>query len=294
MSEIRLHGRGGQGTVLAAEMLANAFVLGGLYASVFPSYGIERRGSAVMAFARYSKSPIREKTRVYEPEILLILDPTLAEKDSIYDGFKAGGTIIASTKSIEHILQKGVKPGLVGVVDAKTIALEDIGRDIPNTIMLGAFAKTTGLITLKDLKWAVEQNFSGKILEKNLRALEHGYNETQISKFDFKFDESHKKPTFEIEKVSCKNPPPTKFESAWSDCDKAFATINTGEWRLVRPVYDKDKCIRCGMCNVYCPAGCVKVVENVYNPDYKYCKGCGICANECPVHAIEMIKEEGF
>lgn len=294
MSEIRLHGRGGQGTVLAAEMLANAFVLGGYYASVFPSYGIERRGSAVMAFARYSKSPIREKTRVYEPEILLILDPALAEKDNIYEGFKPGGTIVASTKCLEHILSKDVKPGLIGIVDAKAIALEDIGRDIPNTIMLGAFAKTTGLVKLEDLKWAVEHNFTGKILEKNIRALEHGYNDTQVSLFNVELKEDNKVTTFETEKTSCKVPTSFDFESAWIDSDKGYATIKTGEWRIVRPIYNKDKCIKCGMCAVYCPTGCVKETDNVYTPDYEYCKGCGICANECPAHAIKMNKEEEF
>lgn len=294
MSEIRLHGRGGQGTVLAAEMLANAFVLGGYYASVIPSYGIERRGSAVMASARYSKTPIREKTRVYEPEILLILDPALAEKDNVYEGFRTGGTIVASSKKIEHILEKGVKPGLVGIIDAKTIALENIGRDIPNTIMLGAFAKTTGLVKLEDLKLAVKQNFSGKVLEKNLHALEHGYNDTHISTYNIEINNDEKELTFETGKTFCNTPTSFDFESAWIDSDKGYATIRTGEWRLLRPVFDSEKCIKCGMCAIYCPTGCVKVIDNVYIPDYEYCKGCGICGNECPVYAIKMNKEEEF
>ena len=117
MAEMRLHGRGGQGTVMAAEMLANAFVLEGKYASVFPSFGIERRGSAVMAFTRFSDKPVREKTRVYKPEILMVLDPSLLEKPEIYSGFVQGGTIVATGKDPQAILAHGVRPSTIILVD---------------------------------------------------------------------------------------------------------------------------------------------------------------------------------
>lgn len=294
MGEIRLHGRGGQGTVLAAEMLANAFVLGNQYASVFPSFGVERRGSAVMAFARYSDNPIREKTRIYKPDMLIILDPTLIEKRDIYNGFKQGGTIIACAKSAEQILNMGVKPAVLGIVNGMDIALEETGTNITNVVMLGAFAKVTGLVEMENLKKAVEGQFSGKLLDKNLSILDRGYNETQVFKFDVEAVEEDEKPIYEIEKILCNEPPSTSFESAWSDCDNRYAVINTGEWRFKKPVLDKDTCRQCGWCSIYCPVGCIKADEaGYYVPDFDYCKGCGVCSYECPAHAIKMIIEEG-
>ncbi|MDR3361780.1 MAG: 2-oxoacid:acceptor oxidoreductase family protein [Desulfovibrio sp.] len=295
MGEIRLHGRGGQGTVMAAEMLANAYVLEGKYASVFPSFGIERRGSAVSAFVRFSDAPIREKTRVYKPETLLVLDPSLLEKKDVYDGFVKGGTIISAGKHPEQILDMGVEPLLIALIDGMGIALEETGTNITNVIMLGAFAKATGLISLKHAKKAVEKSFSGKLLAKNLVSLTRGYNELTLHKYDVKRSDDAEVFVFEQKKTACKEPATLKFESSWSDCTEKVAVIKTGEWRFKRPIVDKDSCKQCGICAMYCPIGCISVQENNYFlPDYTYCKGCGVCANECPAHTITMHFEEAL
>ncbi|MBS7526179.1 2-oxoacid:acceptor oxidoreductase family protein [Fusibacter paucivorans] len=292
MGEIRLHGRGGQGAVIAAEMLANAFVLGGRYASVFPSFGVERRGSAVMAFARYSDDPIREKTRVYHPDILMILDPTLLEKKEIYNGFKRGGTIIASAKSVDQILSMGVKPARIGLIDGMSIAFEETGTNITNVIMLGAFAKVTGLVEVDHLKTAVEGQFAGKLLNKNIGALARGYNETQLYEYEVAEEDDEGEHLYMQKKIACEAPPKTPFESAWKDCDKGFQTIQTGEWRFMRPTLNKKACRQCGWCSLYCPTGCIKASEDRYFvPNFDYCKGCGVCARECPAHAIKMVIE---
>lgn len=293
MGELRLHGRGGQGTVMAAEMLANAFVLEGKYASVFPSFGVERRGSAVSAFVRFGATPVREKTRVYKPEILLVLDPSLLDKKDVYAGFVKGGSVVSAGKDPQQILDMGVEPSVIALVDGMGIALEETGTNITNVIMLGAFAKASGLVTFDHVKTAVEQSFSGKLLAKNLVGLQRGYDETVLYKYDVTCSAEEDVYLFEQKKVFCNDPAPLVFESSWSDCSEKIESIKTGEWRFKRPEVNKDSCKQCGICAVYCPVGCIHEQANHYFlQDYTYCKGCGVCANECPAHAITMHIEE--
>ncbi|WP_371372855.1 2-oxoacid:acceptor oxidoreductase family protein [Sporomusa aerivorans] len=294
MGEIRLHGRGGQGTVIAAEMLANAFVFGGKYASVFPSFGVERRGSAVMAFARFGEKPIRERTRVYRPDILLMFDESLTEVAANYDGFKNGGMIIANTKHEQHIIDLQVKQQLLATVDGVGIAMEETGTPITNTCMLGAFARATGLVVLDDLKQAMELYFTGSVLTKNIRSLERGYAEVKVSHFAKQAEDKAADKAFNIENVTIKPPQLTSpFEAAWDDVDKKLITARTGEWRYKQPQPNQTACRLCGWCSVYCPAGSMKLGEDgYYHPDLNYCKGCGICANQCPARAIMMKAEE--
>ena len=291
MGELRIHGRGGQGTVIAAEMLANAFVFGGKYSSVFPSFGVERRGSEVMAFARFGDEPIRERTRVYRPDIILMIDQSLAENKNSYKGFKYGGTIIANTKNEQNIMNLNLKQQILATIDGVSIALEEIGLAITNTCMLGAFAKATQLVQLDDLKKALSMYFSGNVLTKNIRSLERGFNEVKITHFEK--EEIIKEETTSQVSSTINYPNNTTFESAWSDVDEKLVTVHSGEWRYRRPELDKHACRLCGWCSIYCPVGCMKLGEDgYYHPDLDFCKGCGVCVNECPAHAIKMKAEE--
>ena len=264
MGEIRLHGRGGQGTVMAAEMLANAFVLGGQYASVFPSFGVERRGSVVTAFARYGGQPIREHTKVYRPDILLMLDQALTDNPTQYEGFRSGGIIIANTRHDQIVQDAKVNPSLIGLIDATSIALEETGITVTNTCMLGAFARTTDLVRIENVEAALELFFSGKMLEKNIRSMRRGYAEVKIQRYET----SHSSEIAETTKViapTVKMPQFTSdFEAAWADVDKKFLTVKTGEWRFQQPTLDKDSCRLCGWCTIYCPAGCIKLGPDGY------------------------------
>jgi pyruvate ferredoxin oxidoreductase gamma subunit len=293
VGEIRIHGRGGQGTVIAAEMLANAFVSGGQYASVFPSFGVERRGSAVMAFARFGDKPIRERTRVYRPDTLLMLDQASTENIAYYEGFKNGGTIIANTAHAQNIINMDLKQQLLGTVDGVAIALEEIGIAITNTCMLGAYARVTQYVKLDDLKKALALYFERKVLEKNIRSLERGYQDVRITHYS-KQDAAPKAQNTDRDPAAIQPPPSAGvFESAWSDTDRKIVTAKTGEWRYRRPELIKSACRKCGWCSVYCPVGCMKIGEDgYYHPDLDYCKGCGVCANECPALAIKMKAEE--
>lgn len=228
MGEIRIHGRGGQGTVVAAEMLANAFVLGGKYASVFPSFGVERRGAAVMAFARFGQEPVREHTRVYRPDIVLILDQALTHSPACYEGLKRGGIIVANTTNEQSIVNLNLTQQLLATGDALKIALEETGTTITNTCMLGAFAKATQSVELADLKQSLSMYFKGTTLTKNLRSLERGFDEVKISHFQQSMQPAEE-PAPRIISGTIQAPPiKSPFPAPWVDGEEKLVTVRTG------------------------------------------------------------------
>ena len=182
MKEIRIHGRGGQGAVLAARMLASAFVIEGKHVASFPMYGFERRGAPVVAFTRVDDKPIREKTQIYTPDCMVVIDPGLMKLPTLFDGLKEGGTLILNTpKPLAEKPSASLKLG--GIINATGIAVQEIGRDIPNTCLLGAFAAATGWLKLESLKSCLGEYLSGDILTRNLRSVERGYEEVEVIKW---------------------------------------------------------------------------------------------------------------
>ena len=170
MFEIRFHGRGGQGAVTAAEILAEAANFDGKRCQAFPFFGVERRGAPVMAFTRISDKPILIHQQVYSPDYVVVLDPTLIKVIDVSEGLKKEGAIIInSTKSDFSFKAKTY------TVDATKIALDILGKPIVNTVMLGAFAKSTGLITIPSLKKAIKHRFKGELAEKNIKAVEQAH-----------------------------------------------------------------------------------------------------------------------
>ena len=179
MIEVRFHGRGGQGVVTAAKILSNAFVRQGKFGSSFPMFGFERRGAPVTAFMRFAEDPIREKTQIYNPDCLVVLDPSQRDSPMVYEGLKPGGVLILNTK--EPIHEKPYKDlGRAGLVDGEGIALEEIGISSPNTSMVGAFAAATGWIPIEHILSGLEQYFSGDILKGNIRCAERGFHEVEV------------------------------------------------------------------------------------------------------------------
>jgi len=182
MKEIRFHGRGGQGAVLAARMLAISCVREGKCVASFPMYGFERRGAPVVAFTRFDDKVIREKTQIYNPDCLVVIDPTLITLPTLFAGLKPDGVLILnSPRGFDRQPDKNLK--LAGVVDATKIAVEEVGRDVPNTCLLGAFAAVTGWVGLESVKLSVAEYFSGEVLKKNLRCVERGYSEAKVIKW---------------------------------------------------------------------------------------------------------------
>ena len=177
--EIRVHGRGGQGAVLAAKMLASACAYEGQHVASFPMYGFERRGMPVIAFTRFDTKPIREKTQVYTPDCIMVIDPTLIDLPTLYDGLKPGGVLILnSAKPFEEQPVKNLKKA--GVINATQVALCEIGRDIPNTCLLGALAATTGWVKLESILKGFSDYLNGDILERNIRNAQRGFDEVEV------------------------------------------------------------------------------------------------------------------
>lgn len=173
LKEIRIHGRGGQGSVTAAEVLAKAAFLDGLMSQAFPAFGSERMGAPVRAFCRLSDRPIRSRSEIHTPDYCIVQDATLLETVDVFEGVKAGGVVILNTEKPGEVK---VPPGAtLKAVAGTRIAMDVIGRPIPNMVMVGAFAGTTGLVSLKSLKAAVKERFGGKVGDLNAEAVEKAY-----------------------------------------------------------------------------------------------------------------------
>lgn len=170
MIEIRIHGRGGQGAVTCAELMARAAGLDGKYAQAFPAFGVERRGAPVKSFCRISDKPITIRSQVYSPDYVVVLDPSLLGMKEVSEG-KKGDTvlIVNSDNSGSEEFKK------VYSYNATKLALEVLGKEIVNTAMLGVFAKSTDLVSLESLLKALGERFSGKIYELNKKLVEGAY-----------------------------------------------------------------------------------------------------------------------
>lgn len=181
MLEIRFHGRGGQGAVTSAELIAIAAIGKGKFAQAFPSFGPERRGAPVVAFCRVDDKKILIRAKVYEPDIVVVLDPGLLTLVDPTEGLKSTGTLIINTKKpYEEIMKSCSFSCRVATVDANKIAQEELGRVIVNTTMLGAVMKASGLLAVDDIREAMLGRFGPKLGEKNMKALARAYAELTI------------------------------------------------------------------------------------------------------------------
>ena len=180
MIEIRLHGRGGQGAVTSAELLALASINEGKYAQAFPSFGPERRGAPVVAFCRISDERIRVRAVIARPDIVLVLDPSILRLVDVSDGLKQDGVLVTNTRFSPEEIKKelGVKTRLA-VVDATKIAREELGLPITNTTMLGALLKASEVVDKGAMIEPLQKRF-GRIAERNIKAFERAYKETRI------------------------------------------------------------------------------------------------------------------
>ncbi len=180
MVEIRFHGRGGQGAVTSAELTALAAIDEGKFAQAFPSFGPERRGAPVMAFVRVSDTQIRTREKVYNPDVVVVLDPSLLQIVNVEAGLKEGGLVILNTKkSAEEVRRETGLKARLALVDASKIAMETMRVPITNTTMLGALIKGAGLLGIEALRAPIQNRF-GPIAEKNLKACQRAFEETTV------------------------------------------------------------------------------------------------------------------
>jgi len=179
--EIRWHGRGGQGAVTSAELVAQAAINEGKYPQAFPAFGAERRGAPVIAFVRInSNEPIRVRAEIAEPDVVVVLDPGLLRIVNVTSGLKANGMVVVNTKKQpEQIRQEFSINWSLATVDATTIARELLGVPIVNTSMVGALLRATGVVKLESLFEPLRQRF-GRLAERNINAMKKAHDETLI------------------------------------------------------------------------------------------------------------------
>lgn len=176
MREIRLHGRGGQGTVTSAEILVHAAVAENLHASCFPYFGFEKKGGPVSAFVRIDTQKIRQKTQVYNPGCVVVMDPTLVSAVNVFEGMAPESVLVINTK--KPISDYPIPPQVrrVGYLDATGLALDLLGRPVPNTVMLGAFVAATGWVDLERVVARAAEIFG----PQNATAVREGYARTTV------------------------------------------------------------------------------------------------------------------
>lgn len=179
--EIRWHGRGGQGAVTSAELIAQAAINEGKYAQAFPSFGPERRGAPVLAFNRINnEKPIRIRAEITQPDVVVVLDPGLLSILKVTSGLKEQGIVIINTKkTAEQLRSELALKGRLVTVDATRIARELLGIPIVNTTMIGALIKATNIIKLESMNGPLAKRFA-RLAERNFRAMERAYQETVI------------------------------------------------------------------------------------------------------------------
>lgn len=178
MKEIRLHGRGGQGVVKASQIVVRAVVAGNKNGQFIPFFGVERKGSPVFGYLRISDDVIRRKMQVYEPDMLIIMDDSLIGMPETYAGLKEGGSIIINTKKPLEELHVPPQTGMVAAVDATGISEKLMGKNVPNTSVLGAFAKVSGMVDRELLFTEIEKTFGAK----NREAAQAGFDQVEILK----------------------------------------------------------------------------------------------------------------
>jgi len=184
--EIRWHGRGGQGTVTAAKVLADACLSGGRHVQAFPEYGPERAGAPLRAYNRVSSKELRMHCPVLKPQVVSVVDATLLDSINVAEGATEKALFVINTSKASNEIRAKLGAGSgqkVFTVDASKIAMECIGRALPNAPMLGALCKVTGLITLdhllEDVRKSFGKKFSQKIIDGNLEAARRGYEEVK-------------------------------------------------------------------------------------------------------------------
>ena len=181
MIEIRFHGRGGQGAVTSAELLAIAAITEGKYAQAFPSFGPERRGAPVIAYCRIDDKPIKVRSSINEPDVVLVLDGSILKIVDVASGLKPDGVLVTNSPLTPAQLRTelGIKQK-VATVNAKKIAMEVLGLPITNTTMLGGLVKSTGVVDKESVIEPLKDRF-GRIAEKNIKAYERAFEETELA-----------------------------------------------------------------------------------------------------------------
>jgi pyruvate ferredoxin oxidoreductase gamma subunit len=175
MFQVRIHGRGGQGVVTAAEILSIAAFQEGKHAQAFPTFGSERTGAPVVSFCRIDEQPIRVREPIAEPDAVIVQDPTLLHQVDLFDGLGEDGYLLLnSSRAFDELgladFVAGFRPERILSFPATEIAREHLGRPLPNAVLLGGFSAISGIVSLESVAKAIHEKFSGTVAEKNVNA----------------------------------------------------------------------------------------------------------------------------
>jgi len=285
MIEIRFHGRGGQGAVVASELLAQAAFLDGREPQSFPFFGVERRGAPVTAFTRIDNRPIGVRTSIVAPDIVVVLDPGLLTTTPVADGLKDGGLLLVnSPRPPERV--PAPPTARRASVDASAFALaHGLGsRTMPivNTTVLGALARASGVVSLEALGRAIDRYVPRQPAE-NRAAAADGFASVRLA------DAGTLGPPVAARAPA---PPPVAIPEG-PIASVPSRTIRTAAWRTLTPEIDLARCTKCNFCWKFCPDDAIELdVRGFPVVALDSCKGCGICAEVCPPKTIAMVAVE--
>ncbi|MBI3686049.1 MAG: 2-oxoacid:acceptor oxidoreductase family protein [Actinobacteria bacterium] len=197
MFQVRVHGRGGQGVVTAAELLSVAAFMEGRHAQAFPSFGSERTGAPVVAFCRLDDREIRLREPVTDPDTVIVQDATLLHQVAVFDGLRPDGYLLVNSARTWAELglsgfAAGFTPSRAAVVPATQLALREIGRPVPNAALLGGFAALTGQVSIESVVAAIRERFAGAVADGNEAAARAAFDEVRAqSAVPANFGSSH-------------------------------------------------------------------------------------------------------
>ncbi|MBE8539669.1 2-oxoacid:acceptor oxidoreductase family protein [Geoglobus acetivorans] len=280
--EIRFHGRGGQGAVTASLLLAEAAFRCGYYSQSIPFFGAERRGAPVLAFTRISEEEILERSQIYSPDCVIVLDPVLPGTVNIFSGLKNGGIAVINTTDAPEKFRFHQNVLTICTVDAVDIAIRNhlvvSGTPVVNIPLLGAFLRIFSRIPPEITEDVIRERFR-RNWKANVRAMWEGYENAVIRKV-----KGSGKTMSQESKCSIAVRVPV------SKPVKGVAG-RTSIWRDFVPEIDYSRCTGCLNCWLHCPESAVLRDGREVRIDYDFCKGCLVCSSVCPKTAISVARE---
>jgi pyruvate ferredoxin oxidoreductase gamma subunit len=304
-ANLRFHARGGQGGVTASNLCVEAFYG---YGICQPKFGAERMGSPTESYVRLSlhEDLIRSNEQVYVPHFVSVLDPSLLGEINVTAGVPKGGWLIVNTTMDQREIQDivGRDDLNVATIDATRIALDVLGRNITNTIILGALVRVSHLFTIDQLADAIMRRFKGEIASKNVEAVKTAFEETCVyeSSAELDFESDTKIPWQQVD-VGLPGYEEVDMAGVWYTNEDAIKVgsdqVNTGSWGEWDIIWDEETCTDCAQCWFICPDFAIlrkKGEDGKYHMagiDRQHCKSCQNCLEVCPVNAISKKLKQG-
>jgi len=292
---VRFHGRGGQGVVTAAQILAAAAHETGAFGLASPWFGPERRGAPVLAFARIGPRPPRDRSQIQDPDLVVVLEENLLEVLDVGAGMSPDGRLVVNSARDPTSLRMARETD-AATVDATSIALEHTHQPAVNTAVLGAVVRATGLVPFEALQAAIRHVLSPRlnaaVVSQNVEAARAAHAATRLGRTGG----GRTYPSVTRWLPTVEDLPPglaTEWrETPFGPVGPGSSVANrTGGWRVHRPVLDAAKCTDCQLCWLYCPDGSILRAGGKVVLRYEHCKGCGVCAAVCAPGAIRMVRE---